>query len=248
MKLRNKKLTESDQFLRQALVGLLGLMLKSGASISDVRALTHQCLDLATYEGGQTGRQKGLDIHRMASVLRAWHKETRYLMSDGTPSPLLLGGKPGLRELINSYYPPAKVDLVFATLKRARLIRRSGSNRWLPTERHVRLSTECQETLDHVSEGVSRFIETVIHNVNSQSKVDLLFEQSCKVHRLPSSIRPAFRAFVRQQGIAFLTAIDDWLEARAATSTRSSRRTRNCSAGVFTFAYVDRQTRTRAVK
>jgi hypothetical protein len=245
MKPRSKNLTESDQFLRQALVGLLGLILKSGASISDVRALTLECIDLATAEEGQNGKQKGLDIHRIASVLRAWHKETRYLLSDGRPAPLLLGGKLGLRDLIGNYYPIAKVDQVFATLKRARLIKRCGRNRWVPTEGHARLSTECQETLDHVSEGVSRFIETVLNNINSRSKADLLFEQSCKVRSLPSSSRPAFRAFVRQQGIVFLTTIDDWLEARAARSTRVSRKARTCSAGVFTFAYVDRAGKTR---
>jgi hypothetical protein len=240
MKAKNSKLTESDQFLRQALVGLLGLMLKSGASINIVRALTLECLQRATDEEGSHGKQRGLDIHRLASILRTWHKETRFLSKDGTPSPLLLGGRIGLRTLVNDFYPPAKVALVIATLKRARLIKRHGANHWLPTEGHVRLSTECQETLDHVSEGVSRFIETVVNNVNSRSKADLLFEQSCKVRELPATNCPAFRQFVRQQGIVFLTAVDDWLESRAVGPTRNGKSVQTYTAGAFTFAYIDR--------
>jgi hypothetical protein len=110
------------------------------------------------------------------------------------------------------------------------------------------MATDSQEILDHVSEGVTRFLETVANNVNARAKRDLLFEQSCKVRRLPTSDSGPFRAFVRQQAIAFLTAVDDWLEARVENGARRRSKQKTCSAGVFTFAYIDPTTKWVAAK
>jgi hypothetical protein len=124
-------------------------------------------------------------------------------------------------------------------LKRAGLIKKSARSKWVPTAGHVQISADSQETLDHVSEGVSRFLQTVLNNINAASKDNLLFEQSCKVRHLPTSKAPAFRLFVRQQAIAFLTAVDDWLEARVASASDKNQKIETCSAGVFTYAYID---------
>jgi hypothetical protein len=231
--------SDSDRLLREALVGLLGLKLRSGATMDEVRSLVSDCTDLAGSNSQLNDRGRVLDIHRLASVLRAWHKETRYLSNDGRPLPLPLHGRLGLSRLIGTYYPEANIDLAFNTLKRAALIRRQSRNAWVPTQGHVQISENSQETLDHVSEGVSRFLQTVLNNINSRTKSNLLFEQSCKVHRLPKSRAPAFRRFVRQQAIAFLTAVDDWLEARAEAPKQKRTKSQLCAAGVFTFAYLD---------
>ena len=248
MRSLDRKSTESDRFLRQALVGFMGLILRTGASLSELRAITSECALLAAEDAALKGKQQGLDIHRLASILRSWHRETRYLASDGRPSPLPLGGKSGLRALVSVYYPKSKIATVLATLKRAGLIKRHGQSHWLPTEAHVRMATDSQETLDHVSEGVSRFLETVVNNVNAKTKRDLLFEQSCKVRHLPTSNAAAFRVFVRQQALAFLTAVDDWLEARAVTKNQVRVGSRTSSAGVFTFAYIDPVRKAREIQ
>lgn len=248
MQPRHKNVSESDRLLRQALVGLMGLMLRAGGTASELRGISAHCVQRAVAELTQSRRKQGLDIHRLASILRTWHKETKYLSIDGRPSPLLLSGKAGLRSLIRVYYPPSKIGVVLETLKGAGLVKRHGRNRWVPTEGHVRMATDSQEIMDHVSEGVTRFLETVANNVNASSKRDLLFEQSCKVRRLPTSDRGPFRAFVRQQAIVFLTAVDDWLEARVASGARKRSKQKTCSAGVFTFAYIDPTRKASAAK
>ena len=83
------------------------------------------------------------------------------------------------------------------------------------------------------------FFKPFCNNINSRTKSNLLFEQSCKVHKLPKSKAPAFRVFVRQQAIAFLTAVDDWLEARVEIPKQKRTTSKLCAAGVFTFAYLD---------
>ena len=241
MKSRNSKLNESDRFLREAFVGLLSLKLRSGTTLDGLRDLVDECLRLVGEEYSKGGKQQGLDIHGLGSVLRSWHKETRYLAEDGTPLPLKLAGKGGLSGLIKNFYPTPKIPAVIAALKHAGLIKKSGNVTWLPTEAYARVSAQSQETLDHVAEGVSRILETVLNNINSTSKSNLLFEQSCKVRRLPRASATEFKMFVRQQAIAFLTAVDDWLEARVRKTDRTPATSKTCSAGVFTFAYIDRE-------
>ena len=244
--MKSKRMSlESDRPLREALVGLLGLKLRSGATMDEVRSLVSDCIHLVGSDTRLNDRGRVLDIHSLASVLRAWHKETRYLSNDGRPLPLPLNGRLGLSRLISTYYPEANIASAFETLKRAELIRRHSRNTWVPTQGHVQISENSQETLDHVSEGVSRFLQTVLNNMNSRTKSNLLFEQSCKVHKLPKSKAPAFRVFVRQQGIAFLTAVDDWLETRVEIPKQKRKKSKLCAAGVFTFAYLDPEKKDR---
>jgi hypothetical protein len=83
----------------------------------------------------------------------------------------------------------------------------------------------------------------VTANVTAKSDAAVLFERSCKVTRIPTKEFQAFRKFVAEQAIAFITAIDDWLEARAKNDTTGeSPRT---TAGVYTFAYFDRNANVR---
>ena len=65
----------------------------------------------------------------------------------------------------------------------------------------------------------------------------MLFERSAKVRTFPVSEAAAFREFVDGQASAFLGAVDDWLEARIESSGR--RVGSACTAGVFTFAFID---------
>src|SRR3982751_49340 len=134
-----KKRTKSDRFLRQALVGLLGLKLQSGCTLKEIHELSRECVALAASKNGGTAVRQGLDIHRLGSVLRDWHRETRYLLPDGNPSPLSFEKRGGLRALIGRYYPSSKIEAVFSALKRAGLIRRHGKRLWAPTETHARI-------------------------------------------------------------------------------------------------------------
>lgn len=228
---------ESERFAREAITQLFGLQLRAGSSVRVLRKLVAECLTVASSDASGSRLEKGLDLHRLGSVLRTWHKETRYLTREGLPRGLELNGKSGLRSLIGTHYPRGKVEAVVSKLKQTGLIEETRTNRWVPTAKHARISALTQETLAHVSEGVARFIETVTHNAAASTKEDLLFERSCKVTRLPRSEASAFREFARQQAFTFLIAVDDWLESRVTRNQKG--RKESCTAGVFTFAYID---------
>ena len=235
-----------DHYAREAITQLLGLQLRAGISEGALRSLVTDCVAAALQSALGPNVQKGLGLHRIGSVLRTWHKETRYLTQDGLPRSLPIDGKFGLRSLISTHYPRQKFKAVFAKLEQTGLIERTNGERWRPTAKHARISELTQETLAHLSEGVARFVETVTQNISSESKNDLLFERSCKVTKLPKSEVTAFREFVSQQAVTFLIAVDDWLESKVAKRGVSAEET--CTAGAFTFAFVDDNAKRRGHK
>jgi hypothetical protein len=168
--------------------------------------------------------------------LRTWHKDAEFLTFDGLPRPLKIEGRSGLKTLVRKFYSAKKCDEVFKRLLEAKLIQLHGKDEWVPSGRTARIPQLSHETLEHLSEGVARYVETVTRNVTAKREQDVLFERSCKVTRLPAEEFDAFREYVGQQALAFLTAVDDWLEGRSAMSIKT--RSRLCTAGVYTFAYM----------
>lgn len=232
----SKHTMKSEHYVEQAIVQLLSLKLRAGSPVADVKELSRRCLAKALKFLEVEQSVKGLGIHRLGSVLRAWHRQTPYLTHDGMPRPLRVKGRSSLASLVRRYFPAEEFNLVFECLVESKLIRRFGVDQWIPSGRTARISRLSLETLDHLSEGVARYVETVTRNVTAKSDQEVLFERSCKVTNLPSSEFAAFRQYVDQQAIAFLTSMDDWLESR---STRTSRKVGpRHTAGVHTFAFV----------
>jgi hypothetical protein len=237
---------ESDRLLRQAIGKMLALKLAAGTTLQSLRDFAASCVADASKELKGKRLRASLDIHGLASVLRTWHRESRFLTADGKPRPLSLAGRRGLRSLICMHYPLKKFRDVFITLRKSKLIRERTDGHWLPTERHARIPMATPESLIHFAEGVARLAETVSQNTTSSSKTSLLFERASKVPRLPVGESKEFKKFAEAQGIAFLSAIDDWLESRTLKKAVSGRRT--CPAGVYAFAFLGKPTRVRRVR
>lgn len=235
MRMRRRKL-KSDEYIQEAITQLLVLKFRYAASGDSVRELIEKCLSDATRLSGRQQANQGLDIHKLGSVLREWHVNSRYLQADGTPRQLPIRGRGGLTSLIKEFYPNSRVEMVVDRLIAARLIRKSRDGKWLPTTKHARIPQLSFETLEHLSEGVVRYVETVTKNVTARRESDVLFERSAKVSRLPTRELAAFREYVNQQAIAFITAVDDWLESRNLAKPRKGARVK--TAGVYTFAYI----------
>jgi hypothetical protein len=235
---RKRRKNDRELVIREVLVQLFGLQLGSGTSVEALRLFALECVDAASRKLAATsGAVDGSDVQTFGSLLRTWHREARYLSKDGLPRPLTTTGKSSLRGLISTYYQKARVDSVFAALRKTGIVRKTTNGRWLPTSKYAVVPIVSTELLEHLSEGVLRYVETVTRNVTTKRKEDVLFERSSKVRKFPESAAPEFRRFVDQQAIAFLASVDDWLEARADAAMRS--RQRKCTAGVFAFAFLD---------
>jgi hypothetical protein len=237
---------ERIRILRQTLVQLFELQLHSGATSSELAELALECVAMAEVntKTREAGENQTFDAQDYGSVLKTWHRQGQYLSKDGFPRPLPLEGKCGLRRLIGNYYPKSKARQILKSMQESGLIAKQEDGKWVPTARSAVFPTLNPELLMHLAEGVSRLIETVSRNVTSPSRDEALFERSTKVRSLPLSESAAFRRFVGTQGAAFLGAVDDWLEARSAPTR--SQRGKTCTAGVFTFAFVEEVARKRS--
>jgi len=229
---------EEKRVLREAMVQIFELQLRLGASVEEAHVLAQSCIRAASrIVLRNSADAENIDVERFGSLLRSWHRQTRYLSREGFPRHLGIEGRNGLRSLVNAHYPRNQFDSVLRSLKLARLIKRDGRGKWFPTTKHAVFPSLTRELLVHFSEGVARFVKTMARNVNTRNRDEALFERASTVSKLPVSAAPEFRAFVNKQALVFLEAVDDWLEGRVEESKRS--RERRCAAGVFAFAFID---------
>lgn len=237
-KRHKKSLLEQQRAVQEVMVQMFKILFFSGKSEEDVNAFVAACISAAQFEMHQLPQLgENSNAQDFGSILRTWHRQARYLTSDGFPRPLSFEGQNGLRLLIAQYFPKGQVASIFSRLCATGLIRKNKSNKWVPTERHAVFPKLDSELLDHLSEGVSRLVETIIGNVTADRKEDALFERSAKVLKFPVNSAREFREFVKAQAIAFLSAVDDWMEAKAEASKGLT--IEKCTAGVFTFAFMD---------
>ena len=234
---RSKDISKHHQMVEVVFLRLFALLLNCGAREKDLRRLVEMSLDAASNDFHFESISSDLDIHKLGEMLRTWHRETCYLTNDGVARRLALGGKFGLQSLISRHYPKEKFAAVFDQLKRTKLIKRDRRGRWFPTEPHARIPMHSQEIVVHLAEGIYRLIETVNRNMNSEDDAEVLFERASKVKHLPFKHAKTFKSFVRQQATAFITTVDDWLEARVERNARS--RINTCVAGAHAFAFMD---------
>jgi hypothetical protein len=230
---------ERQRAIERVLVQLFSVLLCSGKPVEDARATANSCIESArkALQVREKIQREG-DAQDFGSILRTWHRQAKYLTSDGFPRPLRLAGRNGLRALIGQYYPQAQIDEIHSALVSAELIKMTKGSLWTPTGKYAVFPRLTAELLEHLSEGVSRLVETVIGNVTTDDKDEVLFERSAKVRRFPVRAAPEFREFTNSQAVAFLGAVDDWMEARADSAKGKRRET--CTAGVFTFAFMDK--------
>lgn len=234
----NARIENRDRVIREAMIQIFALQLRLGASIEEVKASAHNSIRIAS-ECAIDRLRDGTnpDVQQFGSLLRTWHRDTRFLSKDGFPKHLGSVGRNSLRTLVYAHYPMQQYESVIRSLRQSGLIRRDSSGRWFPTTKHALFPSLSVELLDHFSEGVARFIETMSRNVVTPDKEEALFERSSKVKRLPVSAAQAFRQFVNGQALAFLEAVDDWLEGRVEMGKKSKEK--KCTAGVFAFAFMD---------
>ncbi|MEO8063712.1 MAG: DUF6502 family protein [Pseudomonadota bacterium] len=224
--------------IREAIVQLFALQLSAGTSLDALRLFALECVESASKETNVCAQgPAGPDVQTFGSLLRTWHRETKYLTKEGSPRPLALAGKNGLRKLVYSHFDAERFETVFEGLQKSGLIKETGEKQWIPTGKYGVVPIVSKELLAHLTEGVSRYVETVTRNVTTRRKENTLFERSSKVRAFPVSAAADFRSLVNQQAIAFLAVVDDWLEARVEKASGS--RSKKCTAGVFTFAFLD---------
>jgi len=177
-----------------------------------------------------------------ADLLRAWHRESKFISDvDAAPRPLqLLKGKNSIRSIILSLHKKADVDSVIEFLKDARLIRKTSDGRYLPTAEAGTITQNDSFVVEHLVKSVTRLFNTMRRNTSAAGRSDPLIERYAYVSDLNPRDRKSFSEFTRLQGMAYLQAVDDWMEQRRVGRMRSLDRkgARGVVAGVQVVAYL----------
>jgi hypothetical protein len=181
-----------------------------------------------------------------ADLLRLWHRDGRYInASDAKPRALLLStGRNSIKSLIRRLSPSADAANVIAFMKSARLIKRTTNGRYLPNTADASAITRLDPFVsEHLARSVIRLFSTVRRNTLEAPAPQSLIERYAYVSDLKLSDRTAFAAFSKSQGLAYLHAIDDWMEQRRCANLRQSIKTteRGVVAGVQVVAYLGDQ-------
>ncbi|MDR2215015.1 MAG: hypothetical protein LBE59_04145 [Nevskiaceae bacterium] len=232
--------TFSAELMSALLDKIVGFMLRSGVSGVDVRRMLADAAAVTcAMRKTQVALPTGFDFSTAAAI-KLWHSDPRYLTAEAKPRSLALRGKaPSVESLIRKACAGDHQQVLSALLS-SRMLRRTRGGKYLPAEECAIVQGLHPIAIEHVTKTVIRLVETAMRNTAAQPRDVALIERFALVPDLDVREARAFAEFTQRQGVAYLQAVDDWLEGR-----RKARRPDNprlhrstTGAGVHLFAYI----------
>lgn len=229
-----------QSYCHDILYAVLLVMLRTGASIKDITAITAAVLAAAKSQLHEKPNADPALSVVVAGVLHTWHHDRRYLDRHAVPRPLKLGSsRISFASLVRAENKQVDVTGVVAAMKRLKLVRRLADGRYRPTTRLATIQDLDPVLAEHVCHSLGRLLMTVSNNTRRGSNGLRLIERSAQVHDLPYAKLSEFRDFANAQGEAFVSSMNDWLESRRARNGARVR-SRVAQAGIHLFAFADK--------
>jgi hypothetical protein len=238
--MRSQKVTDQE-LLGKLLQSVLSFMKQSGMNSRQLEdSFAKAMFDIGKSSGfpGNAAPTPG-DETVESGVIRLWHRNSRYLNDDAHPIPIRLYGKaPSVESLVRVQRTRVDPRLVIRRLKAAGFIRRRSSGLYVPVGDMPTIGRLRDEySVSYVGKAVMRLLGTFFHNTGG--KRVRLIERTARVPDLDAREAKAFVDFTRRQGLAYLQAVDDWLETRRiASKSKGKPRPSITGAGVHLFAYI----------
>jgi hypothetical protein len=245
---RQAKKNIEAPLMKKLVQSVLGFLVKSGMSAEEVRSIISECL---TQEGmaRKPSRFASKDSQRVgngnvsAEVIRIWHRDRRFLDREANPRPLQLSrGSNCLVALVKKLDPSGDPMHSIGVMRSVGLIRRQSDGRYVPTAESVKIDHLHPLAIEHIAKSVVRLVNTVCRNTDPGRQAIPLVERYAYAPDMSRKEAVAFAEFTRNQGMAYLEAVDDWLEQRRVRSrAQPGRKQKGASvaAGVHLFAYMD---------
>ena len=150
-----------------------------------------------------------------AEVMRIWHRDSRFLDRDANPRPLQLNrGANSLTALVRRLDPSGDALKSIGVMRAVGVIRRTSDGRYIPTAESVKIDHLHPLAIEHIAKSVVRLVSTVCRNTDPHRKAIPLIERYAYAPDMSREEAKAFAEFTRNQGMAYLEAVDDWLEQR----------------------------------
>jgi hypothetical protein len=231
---------QRTKLFTEALTVVCELMRAIGEPRSACEKELQAALSKAYSESAHGGSRELPPLSAMASLNSRWHIEKPFVDKSGKPKPLSWNGHRGtllkLAELVNG---KEKAKRVVGDLVKRKLLVQTSSGKWLPKAQVLKPRGVDQPQVLRTAVMMQRLLRTIAHNSRLKYCGDeLLFEVMTRVPRLPGRNISDFKKYARAQGMAYVSAVDDWLESR--NLPKSSREAKNSrEAGVVVFAFEE---------
>jgi hypothetical protein len=245
---RHAKKNIETPLMKKLVQSVLGFLVKSGMSAAEVRSMLSECLLQDGMMSANT-QSASKDSHRVgngnvsAEVMRIWHRDRKFLDREANPRPLQLNrGSNCLVALVRKLDPTGDPMQSIGVMRSVGLIRRQADGRYVPTAESVKIDHLHPLAIEHIAKSVVRLVTTVCRNTDPGRRAIPLVERYAYAPDMNKKEAAAFAEFTRNQGMAYLESVDDWLEQRRVRSGTHSKRKRkgaSVAAGVHLFAYMD---------
>jgi len=156
-------------------------------------------------------------LTKASLVLSAWHLDPRFLDSDGKPAPLPLEGDgASVASLLRACGAgDVRPSTLLGELRRAGAVRKRADGRLEAVQRFYIPHAINAELIRLWGTVLSDVGTTYLHNLTRKVRTPSRFERAALNDRVRVESLPAFRAFLDQEGQAFLERLDAWLSANA---------------------------------
>lgn len=175
-------------------------------------------------------------VRARVELLSAWHRQDRYVGTDGLPMPLPLKGAPSLAELFDRYLPTTDAAVLAMQLAAERVIVAHGPGTWLPERRTLMVQTQSDGATARIPFQVGALLTTLAHNGATAKASQRRLERSVYVDRLPVSCLQDFDEYTRRLGTRIIDEIDNWLMRREAPA---DSHVPTISAGLSIFTHIE---------
>jgi hypothetical protein len=185
----------------------------------------------------------------LSKVIHSWHDDRRFLDGNAKPRALTLKGR---SDSIQALARIARVRVPYSrlvdSLLSQKLVRRAGPHRYLPTKSVVRLVRDGPELTGYLGQSILQLTQTLESNRRDRRTRRALLERAAIVDDLSPKDAAAFRRYCAEQGAAFISNANSWLESRRQRSPRAGAKSSGITAGVHVFAFLSSPKRARSTR
>lgn len=214
-------------------------------SDSDVDSLVARARAAAARKAIRSAQSRfsTVDYDVLGHVVYIWQRTPSYLDESGKPVPIAARGPaPSIQALFRVVKRTDYFERGLKHLTRLKRVRRLPTGHYLPCSEVTIVDGLTPEFAKLVQQTVSRLVSTVVENTSRPGSDNLrLIERVTAIPDLPTKQVRAFKSFAREQGGALINTMNEWLESRrGARKARAPRGTRNFTAGLHVFAFVEK--------
>ena len=178
----------------------------TGFSRREVRRLRDL---LAQHEPAAFGR-----MNQATRVLSGWYSDDDFTGDDGQPRPLVeSGSNPSFETLCSRYSGDVPATTMLKELRHVGAIETEEDGRLVAKTRYYMPVLTDPEQVLRSGSVLEDLGNSVAYNLHRGAGDPTRFERRASNTNIPESAVPEFRAFLEQEGQAFLERVDAWLTA-----------------------------------